>query len=148
MVLRIDPARHVSQADEPDPDSEGGGGPMKRATWPAKARASPPVPVEQGPPQRGGNGAGPAPDVEPVAVGVVPHRHPAGVARQAPGRSRGNVPPVLEHGLAGLVRVRQHRRVDVDHHLVALARRAVPGPATASSGPPTLVACAPARGPA
>jgi hypothetical protein len=25
MVLRIDPARHISQADEPDPDSEGVG---------------------------------------------------------------------------------------------------------------------------
>lgn len=34
---------------------------------------------------------------------------------------RGNVAPLVQHGLAGLRRVRQHRGVHVDHHLVPLA---------------------------
>jgi len=54
----------------------------------------------------------------------VPHHHPARVARQALGRSRGNARAVLEDRLAGLIRVRQDLGVDVDHHLVALARGA------------------------
>jgi hypothetical protein len=65
---------------------------------PAAREAAAPVAVEQSPPQRGGNGAGPAADLEHLLVGVVPHHHPAGVARQALGRSRGNV-PVLQHRL-------------------------------------------------
>jgi hypothetical protein len=50
------------------------------------------------------------------------HDHAAGVAREPAGRFRGNVHPVLEDGLAGLRGVGQHRRIDVDHHLIAFAR--------------------------
>jgi len=57
-----------------------------------------------------------------VPVGVVPHHHPAGVAGQALGRSRGNVDPLVEHRLARCFGVRQHRGVDVDHYLIAVAR--------------------------
>ena len=32
------------------------------------------------------------------------------------------MPPVLEDGLAGLIRVRQRRGIDMDHHLVPLSR--------------------------
>jgi len=49
--------------------------------------------------------------------------HPAGIACQALGRSRGNVAHLFQLGLAGLNRIRQHRGVDVDRDLIALARR-------------------------
>ena len=52
------------------------------------------------------------------------HHHPARVARQASRRFRGNVRPIFENGLAGLLRIRQHWRIDVDHHLVPFSRRA------------------------
>src|SRR5438309_4163026 len=58
---------------------------------------------------------------DPAVPGVL-HHHAAGVAGQTPGRFRGNVLAALEHGLAGGVGIRECRRVDVDHHLVALAR--------------------------
>ena len=62
------------------------------------------------------------------AAAVVPMlkraAYPAGIARQAPRRFRGNVLPTVEHGLTGLIRVGQHSGVDVHHHLVALARGA------------------------
>jgi len=54
----------------------------------------------------------------------VAHHHPARVARQALGRFRGNARAVLEHGLPRLIRIGQHRGIDVDHHLVALTRGA------------------------
>ena len=54
----------------------------------------------------------------------MPHDHPAGVARQALGRSSWNARAVFEDGLARLLGVRQDFGVDVDHHLVALARGA------------------------
>src|SRR5206468_7969029 len=38
--------------------------------------------------------------------------------RQPHGGFRGNARAPLEHGLAGLIRIRQHRGIDVDHHLV------------------------------
>ena len=50
----------------------------------------------------------------------MPHHHPARIARQTAGRSRGNAHAVLEDRLAGLIGVGQHRSIDVDHHLVAL----------------------------
>jgi len=50
----------------------------------------------------------------------VSHHHAARVARQAPGRLRGNASAPLEDRLAGLIRIRQHRGVDV-HHLVSPA---------------------------
>ena len=55
---------------------------------------------------------------------VVAHHHPARIARQPLRRSRGNARPVLEDGLAGLIRVREHGGVYVDHDLIPLARRA------------------------
>ena len=54
----------------------------------------------------------------------MPHDHAAGIAGQASRRFRGNVLAAFEHGLAGSVQVRQGRRVDVDHDLIALAGRA------------------------
>jgi hypothetical protein len=52
------------------------------------------------------------------------HHNTAGVARQAPRRFCGNACAVLEHGLAELIGIREHRGVDVDDDLIALARRA------------------------
>ena len=54
----------------------------------------------------------------------MPHHYPARITRQAPRRFRGNVAGLVQHGLAGLRWVRQHRGVNVDHHLVPLARDA------------------------
>ena len=58
------------------------------------------------------------------AVPVVPHHHAGRVARQAAGRFCGNARAALENRLARNLRVGQHRRVDVDYDLVALARNA------------------------
>jgi len=58
------------------------------------------------------------------ALRIVPHHHPARIAREAPQRSRGNVAHLLQLGLAGGLRVRQHSGVDMDDHLVPLAGRA------------------------
>jgi hypothetical protein len=58
---------------------------------------------------------------ERQAVRIVAHHHAARVARQAPGRFGRDVRAVLEDGLAGRVRIGQHRHVDVDDDLVALA---------------------------
>jgi len=52
------------------------------------------------------------------------HHHAARVARQTPGRFGGNARAAVEDGLAGLIGVGEHRGVDVDHHLIALARGA------------------------
>jgi hypothetical protein len=71
-----------------------------------------------------GGGAGPGADLQQAPVGVVSHQHSAGVARQASRRFRGNARAVIEYGLARLIRIRQHRGIDVHHYLVALARTA------------------------
>jgi hypothetical protein len=52
----------------------------------------------------------------------VVHHHPARVARQALGRFRGNAHAIFQDRLAGCLGVREHRRVDVHHDLIALAR--------------------------
>ena len=52
------------------------------------------------------------------------HHDPTRVTRQTLGRFCGNVRAVVEDRLTGRISVRQHRRVDVDHDLVALARGA------------------------
>ena len=52
----------------------------------------------------------------------MPHHYPAGVTCQPARRFRGNACALLEDGLSRLIRVLEHRRVDVDHHLVTLAR--------------------------
>ena len=74
--------------------------------------------------QRRRNRPGAGPDFDDPPLVVVAHDHPARVAGQAPRRFRGNVAPFFQRGLAGLRRIREHRRVDVDHDLVALARDA------------------------
>jgi hypothetical protein len=51
------------------------------------------------------------------------HHDQTGVAGQAPRRFRGNVLAVLERGLPGCLGISEHRGVDVNDHLVALARR-------------------------
>ncbi len=52
------------------------------------------------------------------------HDHQAGIARQAPGRFRGNVSAVIECGLAGPIGIDEDGRVHVNDHLVPLARSA------------------------
>ncbi len=91
---------------------------------PAAGKAAAPVPVLERSPKGRRNGPGAGADLDHLAIRGVPHHHAARVARQAPGRFRGNVRPVLEDGLAGRVRVCQHRGLDMDDHLVALARGA------------------------
>ena len=91
-----------------------------------RGRGSPgsgsPVPMLQRPPQRRRNRPRPGPDLHHPPVLVVPHHHPACVAGQPLGRFRGNVAPFVQHGLAGLLRIRQDRGVHVDHHVIPLPR--------------------------
>ena len=75
-------------------------------------------------PKRRRNRPGPRGDLYDPAIPAVLHHHPACVAREAPGRFRGNVRAVLEDRLAGRIRVRERRGIDVDHDLVSLSRRA------------------------
>jgi hypothetical protein len=90
----------------------------------APREAAAPVPMVERSPQGRRNRPGPRPDLQEAARIVVAHHHPAGVARQAPGRLRGNARPIPEDRLARLVRIGQDLGVDVDDHLVALARGA------------------------
>ena len=64
------------------------------------------------------------PDLDHPAVSVVGHEHATGVARHASGSFRRNMVAVFQHRLPRLVGIGEHGRVDVDHHLIALARRA------------------------
>jgi len=64
----------------------------------AAREAAAAVPVVERAPQRRENRPGPSADLHDAPVVVVPHHHPARVARQAPGRFRGNVRAVLEDG--------------------------------------------------
>ena len=82
------------------------------------------VPMLHGTPQRGRNRTRPGANFDRPTVVIVAHHDPTGVARQAPGRFRGNVAALFQHGLAGLRRVRQHRGVNMDHDLVPFTRRA------------------------
>ena len=75
-------------------------------------------------PQRRRNGARPGTDFDDPAIRIVSHHHAARVARQTLRRFRRDVRAVVEDRLAGRIRVRQHRRVDVHHDLVTLARGA------------------------
>jgi hypothetical protein len=52
------------------------------------------------------------------------HHHAARIARKTLRRFRGNARTLFEDRLAGRLRVRQHRRIDVDDDLIALARGA------------------------
>ena len=73
---------------------------------------------------RGRNRPGPGPDLHRTAVMVMAHDHPAGVAREALRRFRGNACAAFEDRLPRLLRIRQHLGIDVDHYLVALPRGA------------------------
>jgi hypothetical protein len=79
----------------------------------AAREAAPAVSMMERSPQRRRNRACPSADLQQAPVCVVAHHHTAGVARQALRRSRGNARAILED-----------RGIDVDHHLVALARGA------------------------
>ena len=110
----------------------------------AAGEAAAPVPMVERSPQGGGNRPGPGPDLQQTSGVVVVHHHPACVARQAPGRSRGNVSgptrPVRHAGplVQGLARGRErlheqraHFRLEPppeDHHAV-LVLMDVKGPA-------------------
>jgi hypothetical protein len=91
---------------------------------PAPREAAAPVPMAERSAQGGRNRQGPGPDLQQPARLVVAHHHPAGIARQAPGRFRGNARAPFEDRLARLVRIGQDLGVDVDHDLAALARGA------------------------
>ncbi len=77
-------------------------------------------------PERRRNRAGPGRHLDDSTVDTVLHHHTARVARQALRRFGGNAHAVLEDGLAGLIGVREYGGVDggvdVDDHLIALAR--------------------------
>jgi hypothetical protein len=88
----------------------------------AAGKAATPVPMAKRPPQGGGNRPRPGTNLDQAPVVVVTHHHPARIARQALGRFRGNAPTAIEHGLPRLIRIGQHLRIDMDHHLIALTR--------------------------
>jgi hypothetical protein len=69
------------------------------------------------------NGAGSRPNLDQASILVVAHHDPARVTGQALRRFRGNACAVFEDRLARLVRIRERRSIDVDHYLIALARR-------------------------
>src|SRR5712691_8028369 len=82
------------------------------------------IPMVERSPQGGGNRPGAGPDLLQPALLVVAHHHPAGAARQALRRLRGNAHAFLEDRLARLIRIGQDLGIDVDHYLVALPRGA------------------------
>src|SRR5215813_1388301 len=86
----------------------------------AAREAAASVAMKQGSPHRWRNRAGSPHDLNGTTVEVVLHHYTACITREAPGRFRGNVRTILQHGLAGGIWVREDRGVDVDHHLVVL----------------------------
>jgi len=90
----------------------------------AAGETAAPVPMVERSPQGGGNRPGPGTDLQQAPGIVVAHHHLAGVARQAPGRFRGNARAVLHDRLTRLIRLGERLGVDVDHHLIALTRGA------------------------
>jgi hypothetical protein len=56
-------------------------------------------------PQRRRDRAGPGADLEHAPLAVVPHHHPAGVARQAPEHFRGNVRAVLARAVSAAMSI-------------------------------------------
>ena len=77
----------------------------------------------EGPPQRRRDRPGSGADFHHPPVRIVPHHHPARIARQPLRRSRGNVRAVVQHRLPGLGSIRQDCRVHVDNHLIPFPRR-------------------------
>ncbi len=82
------------------------------------------VAVVQRAPERRRNSACLCGDFHDATVRIVTHHDPARVACQASGRLRGDVRATLEHGLARRLWIGEHRDVDVNDDLIALARRA------------------------
>jgi hypothetical protein len=78
----------------------------------ASRKAATAIPVLERPSYRGRDRAGTRADLHEAPRIVFPHHHPRGVACQALRRFPGNARPVLDHRLAGLIRVGEHRRVD------------------------------------
>ena len=83
---------------------------------PAAREAAVLVSMMERAPQCGRNRPGAGPDLDGAPVLVMPHYHAARVACQALQRFCRNARPVLEHGLAGLIRVRQRCGIHMDHH--------------------------------
>jgi hypothetical protein len=90
------------------------------AAWEATAA----VAVMQGTPECRRNRAGPGRNLHDPTIYTVLHHNTARVARQALRRFRGNAHALREDGLAGWIGIGEHRGVDVDDHLIALAWRA------------------------
>jgi hypothetical protein len=90
----------------------------------AAREATAAVSMVEGTPQCRRNRPRSGADLDDAAVRLVPHHHPARVTRKTLRRFRGNARAAFEHGLAGLIGVRQHRRIDVHDDLVPLAGRA------------------------
>jgi hypothetical protein len=91
---------------------------------PSTAReATTPVSMVERAPQRGWNRPCAGAHLDHLPVRIVPHHHAARIARQAPGRFRGNADPPFQGCLARLRRVLRNCRVHVNHYLVPLARR-------------------------
>jgi hypothetical protein len=82
------------------------------------------VAVLQGSPEGGWDRPRAGSDLQQIAVGVVAHDDPAGVAGETLRRFRGNADAILERGLAGGIRIGEHRSIDMNDHLVTLSRRA------------------------
>jgi hypothetical protein len=90
---------------------------------PAPGEATAPIPVLERPPQRRGNGPRPRADLHDAPVRIVPHHHPARIARQPLRRLGRDAGAALEHRLARGPGVLKDGGVDMDDHLVPLARR-------------------------
>jgi len=90
----------------------------------AAREATATVSMMQHPPKRRRNRARSGRHLHDPTVDAVLHHHPARVARQALRRFRRNARTTLEDRLTRLIGVREHGRVDMDDHLIALARRA------------------------
>jgi hypothetical protein len=93
-------------------------------THAAAREATPVVAMVQRPPESRRDRAGPGADLRHAPVRVMAHDDPARIAGQALRRSSWNAETVFEHGLAWLGRVGQDGGVDVDDHLIVLARSA------------------------
>ena len=90
----------------------------------AAREATSAIAMVERPSQRRRNGPRPRADFGDAAIRRVPHHHPTRVACQALRRLRGNARAALEHGVARRIGIREHLGVDVDDHLVSLARGA------------------------
>jgi len=89
---------------------------------PAAGKPAAAISMMEGTPQRGRNRARPGGDLHDTALWIMPHHHPAGIARQPLRRFRGNVRAVLDRGLPARLRICQHRRIDVNDDLISLTR--------------------------